>query len=47
MTPNEQVLLQVGYFITSRPELLSGFILNLKLRTNCLALFVEPITAAA
>ncbi len=30
---NGQVLLQVGYFIRFRPELLPGFNLNLKLRT--------------
>jgi len=42
MAPNGQVLLQVGYFISSRAEQLPGFILNLKITTKSLALLVEP-----
>jgi hypothetical protein len=29
-TPNESVLLQVGYFITSRPELQLSFVLKVE-----------------
>jgi hypothetical protein len=39
---NGQVLLQVGYFITSRPELLLVFCLKAEDNIFCLALFVKP-----
>jgi hypothetical protein len=35
--PNEQVLLQVGYFIMSRPELLPGFVLKVEVNFYCSA----------
>ncbi|MEP6514246.1 MAG: hypothetical protein ABJA79_10270 [Parafilimonas sp.] len=39
---NFQVLLQVGYFITSRPELQPGFVLKDEVKNFCLAIFVKP-----
>jgi hypothetical protein len=35
-------LLQVGDFITSRPELQLGFVFKVEDKNYCLALFVKP-----
>jgi hypothetical protein len=40
VTANGQVLLQVGYFITSSPELLLNIELKVEDKNFCLALFV-------
>ncbi len=41
-TANIRVLLQVGDFIPTRPELQLGFVYEFEDKNFCLALFVKP-----